>query len=212
MSTLNGSKISIYALAAIFFGIFCFGIVSAVMVSSPDVVKPGDPVSVYVGNLNAGDPVSVLITGNVKTDAGSFFSFGVHDLQLGLAINSPKLHVNMGGLDPNSKVNLTISRLGGIEKVYPPESVGVNGVCDFTETETALPKDTYNIDINGTANLTQIPVTFEISGANVQAETLAECNFNIVGFSNGVFEVTTTVSNKLVEKKKFTVQDQLIAL
>jgi len=214
MSILAGLKWSIGVLSIICLGILCFGTVSAVMVSSPDVVKPGEEVSVYVGNLNVGVPVNVLISGNAKTDAGSPFSFGIHDLQLDLSILSPQLHVNMNGLVPNSWVNLSVNHLEGIEKIYPPEPVDANGVCDFTKIETALPKGTYHIDINGTAARTQIPVTFEVSGTNGNPETLAECNFNIVGLSNGVFDVTTRVGNPLqvVEKKQFTVQDQLIAI
>lgn len=212
MSLISGLFRSINVMTILCVGIFCFGIVTAVMVSSPDVIKPGEQVSVYVGNLNAGVPVAVQIVGNIKTDAGSFFSYGIHDLQLGLAMNNPNLHVNMNGLVPDSHVNLTINHHEGAEIAYPPKPVDANGVCDFSVSEPGLPKGTYTVQINGTAAKTQIPVTFEIDGNNVYAETLAECSFNVVGFSNGIFDVTTRVDGTVVERKQFTVQDQLIAI
>ncbi|HPP77510.1 hypothetical protein [Methanospirillum sp.] len=212
MSILAEFMRSIGVISIICMGVLCFGVVSAVMVSSPDVVKPGQQVSVFIGNLDENKPVSILITGNVKTDAGSPFSFGIHDLQLGLDITNPQVHVQMKGLVPASTVNLSVNHLEGVEIVYPPERVDANGACDFTKTESALPKGTYFIDINGTAARTQIPVSFEVSGINGNKETLAESSFNIVGISSGVFHVTTTVSGNVIEKKQFTVQDQLIAL
>ena len=74
---------------------------------------------------------------------------------------------------------------------------------------------TYDVEINGTAAKTQIPVTFSIAGTNTNAEPFAVSTFSISGFSSGIFDVTTYVKNlppaPFVERKQFTVQDQFIA-
>jgi len=84
MSILAGLKWSIGVISIICIGILCFGTVSAVMVSSPDVVKPGEEVSIFIGNINAGDPFKIDIIGNIKTEAGSFFSYKLNKLSLPL--------------------------------------------------------------------------------------------------------------------------------
>jgi len=215
MSILAGLKWSIGVLSIICLGILCFGTVSAVMVSSPDVVKPGEEVSVFVGNLENNVPVSVLVVGDIKTDAGSFFSYGIHDLKLnGLKLNSPILNIYLQGLLYPSKVNVTlIQKNGDIYIALPPKAVKQDGTCEVTNLQRpTLDDNDISLTINGTAAKTQVPVTVELTGTSGSATSFAECNFNIRGFSNGVFDVITKVNNVDVERKQFTVQDQLIAI
>ena len=214
MSILAGLKWSIGVLSIICIGILCFGTVSAVMVSSPDVVKPGEEVSIFIGNIQAGDPFKIDIIGNIKTEAGSFFSFKLNELSLPLDITNPTLRINMNGLVPNSGLNVSVN-----QHKYNVgfDTADATGLYDYEIVPGAyMPEGYYDVEINGTAAKTQVPVTFTIRGTNVVAEPLAESTFSVTGFSNGVFDVTTYVVNmepdKYVEKKQFTVQDQLIAI
>ncbi|MDD3575081.1 MAG: hypothetical protein PHD71_08635 [Methanospirillum sp.] len=214
MSILAGLKWSIGVLSIICMGILCFGTVSAVMVSSPDVVKPGEEVSIFIGNVQAGDPFKINIIGNIKTEAGSFFSYKLQKLNLPMDIANPTLRINMNGLVPNSMLNVSVNQHkynGGFD------TADATGLYDYEIVPGAyMSKGYYDVEINGTAAKTQVPVTFTVTGTNVLAESLAESTFSITGFSNGVFDVTTYVVNmepdKFVEKKQFTVQDQLIAI
>lgn len=213
MSILAGLKWSIGVLSIICIGMLCFGTVSAVMVSSPDVVKPGEEVSIFIGNIKAGDPFKIDIIGNIKTEAGSFFSYKLNKLSLPLDITNPTLRINMNGLVPNSMLNVSVNQHkynGALD------TADATGLYDYEIDRPTMPEGNYDIEINGTAAKTQVPVTFTIRGTNVVAEPLAESTFSVTGFSNGVFDVSTYVVNmepdKYVEKKQFTVQDQLIAI
>ncbi|NLL10892.1 MAG: hypothetical protein GX268_08440 [Methanomicrobiales archaeon] len=184
--------------------------VSAVMLSSPDVVKPGEEVSIFIGNIGAGDPFQIDIIGNIKIDAGSFFSFKLNKLNLPLDIANPTLRVYINGLVPDSKLNVSVNQKKYNEVFDTADSTGL---YDYLIVRSGMPKGIYNVEINGTAAKTQVPVTFSITGTNTNAEPLAESTFSISGFSSGTFDVKTYVKNlaQPVERKQFTVQDQFIA-
>ena len=215
MSILAGLKWSIGVLSIICIGMLCFGTVSAVMVSSPDVVKPGENVSVFVGNLKNDVPVSVLVDGNIKTEARTLFTYGIHDLRLnGIILKDPELSVYLKELVPGSHVNVTLFQDNGdIIIALPSKEVENNGICNIPSIKRpTLDMRDISLTINGTAAKTQVPVSIKLTGISGSEISFVECIFNIRGFSNGVFDVTTTVNNEDVEKKQFTVQDQLIAI
>ena len=110
MSNLSVFKWLTGVLAVLCTGVICIGMVSAVMLSSPDVVKPGEEVSIFIGNIVAGDPFRIDIIGNIKTDAGSFFTFKLNKLDLPLDIVNPTLKVYINGLVPDSKLNVSVNQ------------------------------------------------------------------------------------------------------
>ena len=210
MSNLSVFKWLTGVLAVLCTGVMCIGMVSAVMLSSPDVVKPGEEVSIFIGNIGAGDPFQIDIIGNIKIDAGSFFSFKLNKLNLPLDIANPTLKVYINGLVPDSKLNVSVNQKKYNEVFDTADSTGL---YDYLIVRSGMPKGIYNVEINGTAAKTQVPVTFSITGTNTNAEPLAESTFSISGFSSGTFDVKTYVKNlaQPVERKQFTVQDQFIA-
>ena len=213
MSNLSVFKWLTGVLAVLCTGVMCIGMVSAVMLSSPDVVKPGEEVSIFIGNIGAGDPFQIDIIGNIKIDAGSFFSFKLNKLNLPLDIANPTLRVYINGLVPDSKLNVSVN-----QKKYNEgldlDTADSTGLFNLDIGRSGMPKGTYDVEINGTAAKTQIPVTFSIAGTNTNAEPFAVSTFSISGFSSGIFDVTTYVKNlppaPFVERKQFTVQDQFI--
>ncbi len=212
MSNLSVFKWLTGVLAVLCTGVICIGMVSAVMLSSPDVVKPGEEVSIFIGNIGAGDPFRIDIIGNIKTDAGSFFTFKLNKLDLPLDIVNPTLKVYINGLVPDSKLNVSVNQKKYNEGLDTADNTGL---FDLDIGRPGMPKGTYDVEINGTAAKTQIPVTFSIAGTNTNAEPFAVSTFSISGFSSGIFDVTTYVKNlppaPFVERKQFTVQDQFIA-
>lgn len=51
--------------------------------------KPGEEVSIFIGNIGAGDPFQIDIIGNIKIDAADCFSFKLNKLNLPLDIANP---------------------------------------------------------------------------------------------------------------------------
>jgi len=215
MSNLSVFKWLTGVLAVLCTGVMCIGMVSAVMLSSPDVVKPGEEVSIFFGNIGTGDPFLINITGNIKTDAGSPFAFKLKNLSVPMAIDNPKLGVNISGLDSAGVFNVMINQKKYNGNMFCGEDENGLYECGLEIEKTSMPQGIYNVEINGTAAKTQIPVTFSIAGTNKNAEPFAVSTFSISGFSSGIFDVTTYVKNlppaPFVERKQFTVQDQFIA-
>ncbi len=213
MSILAGLKWSIGVLSIICIGMLCFGTVSAVMVSSPDVVKPGDQISVFVGNLDPDQDVEIDLTGDIKTDAGTNFTFTMKDLTMELELENPTIDGTISGLVSGSPVELLFVDKDGIE--FVKKFITLNdGTCKIDGSFPLLVKDEhYSVEINGTPLLSQIHVDqFKIVGKNKIGTNLAKIDFRIWGFANGVFDVTSRVDGNPVETKQFTVQDQLIAI
>ncbi|MCA1914988.1 hypothetical protein [Methanospirillum hungatei] len=213
MSILAGLKWSIGVLSIICIGMLCIGTVSGVMISSPDVVKPGDPISVFVGNLNPDQEVQIDLTGDIKTNAGTNFTFTMRDLIMELELENPNIDGTISGLVSGSPVELLFVNKDGVEitKKFLAKN---DGTCNLDGSFPLLEKDEYySVEINGTPLLSQIHVDqFRIVGKNKIGTNLAKIDFRIWGFSNGVFDVTSRVDGKPVETKQFTVQDQLIAI
>lgn len=218
MLSVGSSGWVIRLLVLILIGGVCISSVSGYMVSSPDVVKPGSPFSVYVGDLKEDDEVEIDISGSLKANAGSPFSFVIRDLNLGFDLDEPVINGTISDLTNNTVVNLSVYRYTTLVDpsiaVPPPYSV-VNGVCDFSaESGISIPKNVdFTIMMDGHGNRTQIPVQFTFTGEayNVK-EGINTASLALYGFSNGIFTVNTTVNGTHVETKQFTVQDQFLAL
>lgn len=218
MLSVGSSGWAIRLLVLILIGGVCISTVSGYMVSSPDVIKPGSPFSVYVGDLKENDDVEINITGSLKTNAGSNFTFVVRDLNLGFDLSSPKIEGKIFDLSKSSTINLSVYRntdlIGPVIITQPPYPV-VDGICEFTaEYSLFIPKNTdYTFMLDGQANRTQIPVELSLTGkvSNV-ANGINTASLALYGFSNGIFNVNTSLSNTHVQTKQFTVQDQFLAL
>lgn len=198
--------------------IFCFlgmSLVSAATVSSPDVAKPGDTVSVYVGDLAINTPIKVQIDGQIKTDAGSPLSFNVRDLILPITLTNPQLTIEMRNLVNGTKGNLSIINSGGSVKVTKEKIVPANGTWKYEGTGglTVLPSDTYQVIFSGAANRNQVPVVrVVIEGTtNNEITTPMVFSFNTVGFSSGIFNAGLEANDIIIDRKAFTIQDSLLA-
>lgn len=196
----------------------CISSVSGYMVSSPDVVKPGSPFSVYIGDLKEDDEVEINIIGSLKANAGSPFSFVIRDLNLGFDLDEPVINGSISDLTNNTEINLSVYRYTSLVDplfTVPPPYQVVDGVCDFTaESGISIPKNVdFTIMMDGHANRTQIPIDLSFTGnvfnvvGGINTASLA-----MSGFSNGIFIVNTSVNGTHIETKQFTVQDQFLAL
>lgn len=189
--------------------IFCSLTVTGVMISSPNVVKPGEHMSVYIGNLNTRDSLQVDVVGEIKVTAGEDFFFQMNRFNTGISCDSPNLEVMISDLVDGSSVTMNITYQDGtsIEKTKLVE----NGNWNQIISETKFPAGDYDISISGTAAQTQVPLDLTFTGIADQRELLNELTMRIYGISNGVFEIDTKVNGELAESKSFTIQDQLIA-
>jgi hypothetical protein len=193
--------------------IVCISLVSAadpVSVSSPDVVKPGDPVSVMIGNLKAHDQIGITIDGQIKTIAGSPFFFSIRDLILDFTCdNNPTVGVTLSNLVPESYGEFYIYREGGSSIRKGHNAVGKTWTD--TATNPVLNAGTYHVFINGTAERSDVPMRLNITGRCQDDVNFTTISFRTGGFSNGIFNVITQVNSQQVDKKAFTVQDSFLA-
>jgi hypothetical protein len=188
----------------------------SVTISSPDVGKPGETISVFVGDLSAGTIIKVQIDGQIKADAGVPIFFQVRDLSLPFSLINPNLHLTA---DVRNLVPLRNGKLSIVSTKNPPWQTSKNANAqgnwkyDGNGGLTTLPDDTYTIRFNGTADKPQIPIQIIIQGTvKEDVLSLKAVSFNSVGFSNGIFNIYVFTNNNPIPKvqKAFTIQDSLL--
>lgn len=193
-----------------------FGMVSAaeLSVSSPDVAKPGEPVSMYIANVDNGNSLNITITGQVKTNAGSPVSVQVRDLTLPVDLIGATLSFIVNNVE--DEYGFFSYEIDGSGVTHLPVSVN-NGVCSESYGPINLDAHTENLFMfNGTASKDRSIVNVIINGTPNRAISSPELfSFNAGGFTNGIFNAEVKVMNGATEVAKknlaFTIQDSLVS-
>jgi hypothetical protein len=202
--------------ALVLFCIAGMGIVSAVDVSSPDVAKPGDTVSVYVGNIDPNSFFELTIDGLVKANSANEesytnFTYYVENLILPFTVINPNLTVEVRDLKPNLPAHLAITP-GGPGVTQPTDNAGT---WFFSGSRPSIAKSTpYLVEFNSWARKSQIPVRIIINGTvSEQVTTPVAVTFNTRGFSNAIYNAYIYLNHNTqpVAQRAFTIQDSLLA-
>lgn len=216
MSIFGKMSGAIGVFALIVFFIAGFGIVSGaeLTISSPDVAKPGEPVSMYIGNVDNGNTLNITITGQVKTNAGSPVSVQVRDLTLPVDLSGSTLLFSANNIEGT---NGYFSFEGGGYSVDHEALPVVGGSCSKNYGPVDLDAATeYDMSFNATGSKDRSVVNIGVGGIVGRAiSTPEKFSFNAGGFTNGIFNAEVKVKNGNTEvatkNMAFTIQDSLLA-
>lgn len=194
-----------------------FGMVSAadIPISSPDVAKPGEVVDMYIEDVGVGNTITLNITGQVKTNAGSPVSMQVREISLPVDVSDATMTFKISNIaSPGGFFN---SSGGGFDVDHALiDTVDGNGFYYHTYGPVdPSASDRYTMAFNATADKDRSVVIIDITGTVDQAITTpAKFSFNVGGFSNGIFNAGVKVMDGATEVAKknlaFTVQDSLV--
>lgn len=193
-----------------------FGMVSAadIPISSPDVAKPGEVVDMYIEDIDAGNTLTLNITGQVKTNAGSPVSMQVRDISLPVDVSDATMTFKISNIaSPGGFFN---SSGGGLDVDHDFIELNGEGICEKTYGPVDLFADErYTMAFNATADKDRSVVIVDITGTVDQTIiTPVKFSFNVGGFSNGIFNAGVKVKDGATEVASknlaFTVQDSLV--
>ena len=217
------SKELIGVLTLLLVGAFGISTVSAVMISTPNVVQPGEKIELFLGNLDQGNNLHVVISGDTKVTTGKpgmsdngnlapgdKFSIIIRDFYPEISTTDSKLSVGLKNLVPRSTAKLWAQN--STTSASDSDIVDSDGTADLILESSYTPLDTYNFVINGTSNSPDIPLSIDYSGTvGPNPPPLSICSFSIVGISNAVFEVAAYIDGEVTEQKSVTVQESSLA-
>lgn len=192
-----------------------FGMVSAaeLMVSSPDVAKPGEVVEMFIEDVDVGNTLTVSITGQVKTNAGSPLSMQVRDLILPVDLSGTTMTFSASNIADQYGY---FSFSGGGYDIDHDAIPVMGGSCSHSYGPVPLDADTeYDMTFNATADKDRSVVNIDVAGTIDQAIVgMDKLSFNAGGFTNGIFNAEVKVMDGATEVSKknlaFTVQDSLV--
>gem|GEM_PF-2140741 len=217
MRVLVVSKELMGVLTLLLIGVSCISSVSAVMISSPNVVQPGEKIDLYLGNLDEDNVIEVTIDGVAKVSDQEKFFIRINDFYPEFSLKQVNLDLNMKSLMPRSKSVLCAERVSTGASTCPSDLVNADGVSDI---KIGVGDGSYDIpqgevllmNITGTANSPEIPMNFEFKGlVGSNPPPLSMVSFSVLGISNAVFDVTAKINNEITEQKTITIQDSSLA-
>ncbi len=190
------------AAAGILLLLLCAAPAAAVTITeSPDIVSPGDRITIAITGLADGAEFSLQIDGEYEVTPGDFFSFETNNFNMPFTLNNGKISATTQNTRSSGvyieKEDVTIS--------YAKPS-DANGFFSFTEDRTIASGiyDTLKLSGRARSDATTVISSMNLVGIK-QGQQNSNIYFTVGGIKNGEIYLTILVDKSQVLFKKVTV-------